>query len=124
MARGLPAAIESASLCLACSRRSGGASGIVVVTAYDYAAARLADRAGVDIVLVGDTAGIMALGYDTTVPVTMDDMVHHVRAVRRGLKGALLLADLPFGSYQSGWPRRDTKQRTTHEGGRSTGRQA
>src|SRR5689334_8699488 len=66
---------------------------IVVVTAYDYAAARLADRASVDVVLVGDTVGIMALGYDTTVPVSLDEMLHHVRAVRRGLKGALLLAD-------------------------------
>jgi len=75
---------------------------IVVLTAYDYAAARIADRAGVDVVLVGDTLGIMALGYDTTVPVTLDDMVHHVRSVRRGLKWALLLADLPFGSYETG----------------------
>src|SRR5438128_5727086 len=75
---------------------------IVVVTAYDYPAAKLADRAGVDIVLVGDTVGIMALGYDTTVPVTLEDMLHHVRAVRRGLKSALLLADLPFGTYHPG----------------------
>ena len=75
---------------------------IVSVTAYDYPAARLADRAGVDVVLVGDTVGMMALGYDTTVPVTMDDMLHHVRSVRRGLKWALLLADLPFGSYETG----------------------
>jgi len=75
---------------------------IVTVTAYDFASARLADRAGVDIVLVGDTAAIMALGYDTTVPITLDEILHHVRSVRRGLKGALLLADLPFGSYESG----------------------
>lgn len=75
---------------------------IVAVTAYDYPSARLADRAGVDVILVGDTVGIMALGYDTTVPVTLDDMLHHVRSVRRGLKWALLLADMPFGSYESG----------------------
>ena len=75
---------------------------IVAVTAYDYPSARLADRAGVDIVLVGDTVGIMALGYDTTVPVTLDDMLHHVRSVRRGLKWALLLADMPFGAYETG----------------------
>lgn len=74
---------------------------IVAVTAYDYPAAILADRAGVDVVLVGDTVGIMALGYSTTVPVTIDDMVHHVSSVRRGLKWALLLADLPFGSYET-----------------------
>ncbi len=75
---------------------------IVVVTAYDYPSARLADKAGVDVVLVGDTVGIMALGYDNTVPVTLDEMVHHVSSVRRGLKWALLLADLPFGTYESG----------------------
>jgi 3-methyl-2-oxobutanoate hydroxymethyltransferase len=74
---------------------------IVTLTAYDYPSARLAERAGVDMVLVGDTVGIMALGYDTTVPVTLDDILHHVRAVRRGLKRALLLADLPFGTYQA-----------------------
>ena len=75
---------------------------IVCVTAYDFPAARLADRAGVDVVLVGDTVGIMALGFDTTLPVTLDDMLHHVRSVRRGLKWALLLADLPFGAYETG----------------------
>src|SRR5947209_1188042 len=74
---------------------------IVTVTAYDFPSARLADRAGIDVVLVGDTVGIMALGYDTTVPVTLDDMLHHVRSVRRGLKWALLLADLPFGTYET-----------------------
>lgn len=75
---------------------------IVALTAYDYSAARSADRAGVDIVLVGDTLGMVVLGYDSTLPVTMDEMLHHVRAVRRGLKHPLLLADMPFGSYQSG----------------------
>ena len=75
---------------------------IVAVTAYDFAAARIADRAGVDIVLVGDTLGIMALGYSNTVPVTLDETIHHVKAVRRGLKFALLLADMPFGTYQAG----------------------
>jgi 3-methyl-2-oxobutanoate hydroxymethyltransferase len=82
--------------------RKNRAEKLVVVTAYDYPAARLADRAGVDVVLVGDTVGIMALGYDTTVSVTLDDMLHHVRSVRRGLKWALLLADLPFGTYYPG----------------------
>ncbi len=75
---------------------------IVAVTAYDFAAARIADRAGVDVVLVGDTLGIMALGYRNTVPVTLDETLHHVKAVRRGLKYALLLADMPFGTYQAG----------------------
>ncbi len=73
---------------------------IVAVTGYDFSSARLADRAGVDIVLVGDTVGMMVLGYDTTLPVTLEEIIHHVRAVRRGLKRALLLADMPFGSYQ------------------------
>jgi 3-methyl-2-oxobutanoate hydroxymethyltransferase len=82
--------------------RKNDARKIVAVTAYDFPSARLADRAEVDVVLVGDTVGIMALGYDTTVPVTVDDMLHHVRSVRRGLKWALLLADLPFGSYETG----------------------
>lgn len=75
---------------------------IVTLTAYDYPSARLAERAGVDVVLVGDTLGIMALGYDTTVPVTLEEMLHHVRAARRGVKRALLLADMPFGTYQTG----------------------
>jgi 3-methyl-2-oxobutanoate hydroxymethyltransferase len=73
---------------------------IVMVTAYDYSSARLADRAGVDIVFVGDTLGIMALGYSTTVPVTLEAMLHHVQAARRGVRRALLLADMPFGTYQ------------------------
>ena len=80
--------------------RKGRSEKIVVVTAYDYPSARLADRAGVDVVLVGDTLGIMALGYRNTVPVTLDETIHHVRAVRHGLKSALLLADMPFGTYQ------------------------
>ena len=75
---------------------------IVVVTAYDYAAARIVDRAGVDMLLVGDTLGIMALGYKNTLPVTLDETLHHVRAVRRGIRYGLLLADMPFGTYQAG----------------------
>jgi 3-methyl-2-oxobutanoate hydroxymethyltransferase len=82
-------------------RKSRGEK-IVTLTAYDYPSARLAERAGVDVVLVGDTLGIMALGYDTTVPVTLEEMLHHVRAVRRAVKHALLIADMPFGTYQTG----------------------
>src|SRR5689334_5280803 len=74
---------------------------VVMVTAYDYPSARLADRAGVDIVLVGDSLGTVVLGHKTVVPVTLEEILHHVRAVRRGLKRALLLADMPFGSYQA-----------------------
>jgi 3-methyl-2-oxobutanoate hydroxymethyltransferase len=81
--------------------RKASGDKIVMVTAYDYPSARLADRAGVDMVLVGDSLGSVVLGYKTVVPVTLEEIVHHVRAVRRGLKRALLVADLPFGSYQA-----------------------
>lgn len=74
---------------------------IVMVTAYDAPSARIADRAGVDIVLVGDSVGVVVLGYANVVPVTLEEILHHTRAVRRGLKRALLLADLPFGAYQT-----------------------
>ena len=73
---------------------------IVAVTAYDYPTALLVDEAGVDMVLVGDSVGNVVLGYDSTLPVTMEEMRHHVRAVRRGIKTALLVADMPFLSYQ------------------------
>ena len=73
---------------------------IAVLTAYDYLLARLVDGAGVDVVLVGDSLGQVVLGLDTTVPVTLDDMIHHARAVRRGVERALLVVDLPFLTYQ------------------------
>ncbi|MDW8029665.1 MAG: 3-methyl-2-oxobutanoate hydroxymethyltransferase [Armatimonadota bacterium] len=74
---------------------------IVALTAYDYPTALLVDEAGVDIVLVGDSVGNVVLGYDSTLAVTMEEMRHHLRAVRRGVKTALLVADMPFLSYQS-----------------------
>jgi 3-methyl-2-oxobutanoate hydroxymethyltransferase len=73
---------------------------ITVLTAYDANMARLLDRAGIDVILVGDSLGMVVLGYDTTLPVTMDMMVHHTQAVRRGAKRALVVADMPFMSYQ------------------------
>ena len=73
---------------------------IPVVTAYDYTSARLADRAGIPILLVGDSLGMVVLGYDSTIPVTMEDMVHHVKAAARGAQRAMITADLPFMSYQ------------------------
>ena len=74
---------------------------VVCLTAYDVYFGRLADEAGADIILVGDSLGNVVLGYPTTVPVTMEEMLHHVRAVRRGVSRALLVADMPFGSYNS-----------------------
>jgi len=72
---------------------------IACLTAYDYPTARLLDEAGVDVVLVGDSLGMAVLGYETTLPVTLDEMLHHVRAVRRGTRRALLVADMPYGSF-------------------------
>jgi 3-methyl-2-oxobutanoate hydroxymethyltransferase len=73
---------------------------ITMLTAYDYPTARLVDEAGMDSVLVGDSLGMVVLGYDSTVPVTMDEMIHHAKAVRRGIKYAFLIGDMPFMSYQ------------------------
>jgi 3-methyl-2-oxobutanoate hydroxymethyltransferase len=73
---------------------------IAALTAYDVLFARLVDQAGVDVVLVGDSLGQVVLGLDTTIPVTLDDMIHHARAVRRGLERALLVVDLPFLTYR------------------------
>lgn len=77
------------------------ANKITSLTAYDYPTARLVDAAGVDILLVGDSLGNVVLGYDSTLPVTMEEMLHHVRAVRRATERALLVADMPYGSYHS-----------------------
>jgi 3-methyl-2-oxobutanoate hydroxymethyltransferase len=73
---------------------------IVALTAYDYATARLVDEAGVDFILVGDSLAMVVMGYDNTLPVTMDEMLLHTRAVRRAVKHAMVVADMPFGSYQ------------------------
>jgi 3-methyl-2-oxobutanoate hydroxymethyltransferase len=79
--------------------KSGGEP-IVMVTAYDYPSAQVAEEAGVDIVLVGDSAANTVLGYESTIPITIDEMVMLASAVRRGLRTTLLVGDLPFGSYQ------------------------
>lgn len=73
---------------------------ITMLTAYDYPMARLIDEAGIDVILVGDSLGMVVLGYESTVPVTMDEMIHHSKAVRRGTKCAFLIGDMPFMSYQ------------------------
>jgi 3-methyl-2-oxobutanoate hydroxymethyltransferase len=72
---------------------------IACLTAYDYATARLLDEAGIEMILVGDSLAQTMLGYETTLSVTVEEMLHHVKAVRRGVKTALLLADMPYGSY-------------------------
>ena len=75
---------------------------LVCLTAYDYPTARIVDEAGTDIILVGDSVGNVVLGYDTTVPVTLAEMIRHTRAVRRGTEPALQVADMPYGSYHTG----------------------
>ena len=78
-------------------RRKGAR--LAMLTAYDFPSARLVSEAGVDLILVGDSLGMVVLGYDSTTPVTMEDMVHHTKAARRGAPEAFLIADLPFLSY-------------------------
>lgn len=87
---------------LAARKRRG--EKIAMLTAYDATMARLLDRAGVDVLLVGDSLGMVVLGYDTTLPVTLDAMVHHSAAVSRGASRALVVADMPFLSYQVSTP--------------------
>ena len=74
---------------------------VVMMTCYDYPSARLLEAAGVDILFIGDTLGMVVLGYDTTIPVTMEEMLHHTKAVVRGSSRAHVLADMPFMSYQT-----------------------
>ena len=81
------------------STNSEAKTRITCLTAYDFPTARLLDEAGVDILLVGDSLGMVVLGYDSTIPVTLDEILHHTRAVRRGTQRALLIADMPFGSF-------------------------
>ena len=72
---------------------------ITCLTAYDYATSRLVDEAGIDMILVGDSLAMVVLGYENTLPVTVDEMLHHTRAVRRGVRRALVIADMPYASY-------------------------
>ena len=81
------------------SLKSSKGARLAMLTAYDYPTARLPAEAGIDLILVGDSLGMVVLGYDSTLPVTVDDMVHHTKAARRGAPGAFLVADMPFLSY-------------------------
>ncbi|MBD2041523.1 3-methyl-2-oxobutanoate hydroxymethyltransferase [Microcoleus sp. FACHB-672] len=85
---------------------------IVALTAWDYPVAQLLDEAGVDLILVGDSLAMVALGYETTLPVTLEEMMHHAKAVRRGVEKALVVVDLPFLTYQ------ESPQQAMHSAGR------
>lgn len=85
---------------------------IVALTAWEYAIAQILDRSGVDVILVGDSLAMVALGYETTLPLTLDEIVHHAKAVCRGVKDALVVVDLPFLTYQ------ESPQQALHSAGR------
>lgn len=90
---------------------------IASLTAYEASFARLMDRVGVDIILVGDSLGMVVQGHDTTLPVSIDDMVYHTRCVRRGVERALVMADMPFASYECDHQTLETAERLVEEGG-------
>lgn len=73
---------------------------IAMLTAYDYTAARIVDEAGIDVVLVGDSAANVMAGHETTIPITVDQMIYHAQSVTRAVKNPLVVVDMPFGSYQ------------------------
>src|SRR3989338_4660157 len=90
---------------------------ITALTAYDFPFARLVDQAGMDIVLVGDSVGMVCLGYESTVSVVMADMIHHAKAARRAVKRALVVVDMPFGSYEDAGSAVMNAKRLVQEGG-------
>jgi len=99
------------------ARMKANGEPIACLTAYDASFAQLVDKAGTDLVLVGDSLGMVIHGHDTTVPVTVDDIVYHTRAVRRGLRRAFVVADMPFMSYTSPDQALDNAVRLMQEGG-------
>jgi 3-methyl-2-oxobutanoate hydroxymethyltransferase len=100
------------------ARRKNDGQKLVVLTAYDYATARVVDAAGVDAILVGDSLGMVVQGHDSTLPVSMDDMVYHTRCVARAKPNACIVTDLPFGTFQRGaGAALDASIRAVQEGG-------
>ena len=87
---------------------------ITWLTGYDYPTAYFHEEAGIDMILVGDSLGMTMLGYDTTLPVTMDDMIRHTQAVRRGAPTAFVVGDMPYMSYQPSVETRDPQRRPLH----------
>jgi 3-methyl-2-oxobutanoate hydroxymethyltransferase len=92
----VPELLQRKTLAADCTRKK-----ITCLTAYDYPTARLMDEAGIDIVLVGDSVSMVMLGYDNTLPLTVEEALHHAKAVRRGVQRALVVADMPYGSYHA-----------------------
>jgi 3-methyl-2-oxobutanoate hydroxymethyltransferase len=95
----VPAKISSKVTVQSLQEKKDSGRPITALTAYDYATARLVDEAGIDMVLVGDSLAMVVLGYESTLPVTVDEMLHHTRAVRRAVRQAIVVADMPYGSY-------------------------
>ncbi len=112
-----PEAVSKTTVPLILERKLRGEK-ITCLTAYDYPTARLVDEAGIHMILVGDSLAEVVLGYDSTLPVTADEMLHHLRAVRRAVRGALLIVDLPYGTYHLGEEQAlETSIRFVKEGG-------
>ncbi len=114
----VPDILSRKSLSLGSLESNDSKRKISCLTAYDYPTARLLDEAGVDVLLVGDSLGMAVLGYDSTLPVTIDDIVYHTRAVRRGTRRALLVADMPYGSFHVSIEEIASQRRAPREGRR------
>ena len=96
-----PSAAKPRKVTVPAIRAMKGQQRIGMLTAYDFPSAKAADDAGTDMILVGDSLGMVVLGYDNTLPVTLDEIIHHTRAVRRATSRALVVADMPFGTYHA-----------------------